>query len=149
MDATEKEPAILKNSPKIPGYTILSRLGEGGMAVVYLAIQESFGRKVALKVMMPKSQDDPSYGERFLREAKIVARLSHPHIVPVYDVGSAGDYYYISMEYLDKGDLTSRLKNGLDIKGLRLQKFPEPVRVLSSYFTQKTQILQFVRQVRD
>lgn len=118
MDATEKEPAILKNSPKIPGYTILSRLGEGGMAVVYLAIQESFGRKVALKVMMPKSQDDPSYGERFLREAKIVARLSHPHIVPVYDVGSAGDYYYISMEYLDKGDLTSRLKNGLDIKGI-------------------------------
>lgn len=116
MDATEHEPPIVKNGPKIPGYTILSRLGEGGMATVYLAIQESFGRKVAIKVMMPKAQDDPSYGERFLREARIVARLSHPCIVPVYDVGSSGDYYYISMEYLDDGNLADRIRKGLSLK---------------------------------
>ena len=115
MDATEHEPPIVKNSPKIPGYTILSRLGEGGMATVYLAIQESFGRKVALKVMMHKAQEDPSYGERFLREARIVARLSHPHIVPVYDVGSSGDCHYISMEYLDAGNLADRIQKGLTL----------------------------------
>lgn len=113
MDTTEeKDPSIITNSPKIPGYTVLSRLGEGGMATVYLAIQESFGRKVALKVMMPKAQADKSYGERFTREAKIVARLSHPHIVPVFDVGVAGDYHYISMEYLNNGDLAARIKKG-------------------------------------
>jgi serine/threonine-protein kinase PpkA len=86
------------------------------MATVYLAIQESFGRKVALKVMTSKAHDDNSYSDRFLREAKIVARLSHPHIVPVYDVGTADDYYYISMEYLDNGDLSSKIKQGLTLK---------------------------------
>lgn len=113
MDTTEKDPSIVTNSPKIPGYTILSRLGEGGMATVYLAIQESFGRKVALKVMMPKAQQETTYGERFTREAKIVARLSHPNIVPVYDVGVAGDYHYISMEHLNGGDLAAKIKKGL------------------------------------
>ena len=115
MDATEKDPSIVTDSPKIPGYTILSRLGEGGMATVYLAIQESFGRKVALKVMMPKAQEDKTYGERFTREAKIVARLSHPNIVPVYDVGVAGDYHYISMEHLNGGDLAAKIKQGLQV----------------------------------
>ncbi len=86
------------------------------MATVYLAIQESFGRKVALKVMTSKAHEDNSYSDRFLREAKIVARLSHPHIVPVYDVGTADDYYYISMEYLDNGDLSSKIKQGLTLK---------------------------------
>ena len=115
MDQKEQDPAIVSNSPKIPGYTILSQLGEGGMATVYLAIQESFGRKVALKAMMPKAQEDSTYGERFIREAKIVARLSHPNIVPVYDVGVAGDYHYISMEYLNGGDLTRRIRGKLKL----------------------------------
>ena len=80
------------------------------MATVFLAIQESFGRKVALKVLMPKGQQDPSFAERFASEAKITAHLAHPNIVPVYDVGKVDDYHYISMEYLDRHDLTTRLK---------------------------------------
>ena len=115
LDAQEKDPPIIKDAPTITGYTILSQLGKGGMATVYLAIQECFGRKVALKVMRPNAHEDSSYGERFIREAKIVARLSHPNIVPVYDVGVAGDHYYIAMEYLNGGDLTSKVRRGLKL----------------------------------
>jgi serine/threonine protein kinase len=95
----------------IPGYTIESKLGQGGMATVYLAIQESFGRKVALKVMSPVLNSDPSFATRFMREARIVAVLSHASIVPVFEVGEHGTYHYLSMEYLPAGDLKSRILN--------------------------------------
>lgn len=97
----------------IPGYTILSELGKGGMATVYLAIQECFGRKVALKVMDPSLLADQTFGERFLREARIVAGLSHPHIIAVYDVGAHENYHYIAMEYHSGGDLQERITQGL------------------------------------
>lgn len=88
---------------EIPGYRLLRQLGRGGMATVYLAIQESVDREVALKVMSPALLIDPNFGERFLREAKIAARLHHRHVVGVHDVGRAGDYHYIAMEYLAGG----------------------------------------------
>lgn len=97
-------------SPEIPGYSIISELGSGGMATVYLAIQENFGRKVALKVMSPALAADNTYGERFMREARIAARFSHPNIIAVYDVGVHGNHYYIAMEYHAGGDLKSRIK---------------------------------------
>src|SRR5690606_30841850 len=97
----------------IPGYTILSELGKGGMATVYLAIQECFGRKVALKVMDPNLLIDNTFGERFLREAHIVAGLSHPHIIAVYDVGVHENYHFIAMEYHSGGDLQGRITQGL------------------------------------
>lgn len=75
------------------------------MATVYLAIQQSFGREVALKVMASGLAHDPSFSERFLREAKIVAQLIHPNIVTVYDVGIADDHHYLSMEYVPGEDL--------------------------------------------
>lgn len=115
LDSEEKDPSIITDAPAIPGYTILSQLGEGGMATVFLAIQESFGRKVALKVLMPKGQQDSSFNERFAREARIVARLSHPNIIPVYDVGQIGDYHYISMEYLNGKDLSGRIRRGMKV----------------------------------
>ncbi|PZQ18613.1 MAG: hypothetical protein DI564_04790 [Rhodanobacter denitrificans] len=80
------------------------------MATVYLAIQESVDREVALKVMSPALLIDPNFGERFLREAKIAARLHHRHVVGVHDVGRAGDYHYIAMEYLAGGPVL--LKDG-------------------------------------
>lgn len=97
----------------IPGYTILGELGKGGMATVYLAIQECFGRKVALKVMDPNLLIDNTFGERFLREAHIVAGLSHPHIIAVYDVGVHENYHFIAMEYHSGGDLQGRITQGL------------------------------------
>jgi tetratricopeptide (TPR) repeat protein len=99
---------------RIPGYRILKQLGRGGMASVYLAIQESMEREVALKIMLPSlGAADPSFSERFIREAKIVARLSHPHVNSVFDVGVAGPYHFFSMEYITGGDLKSRIHNGM------------------------------------
>jgi serine/threonine-protein kinase PpkA len=92
----------------IPGYKIISTLGQGGMATVYLAIQTCFEREVALKVMSPTLSSDPSFGERFLREARIVSRLMHPNIVTVYDVGIHEGLHYLSMEYLAGRDLKHR-----------------------------------------
>lgn len=88
---------------EIPGYQLVRELGRGGMATVYLAIQESVDREVALKVMSPALLADPNYGERFLGEARIAAKLCHPHVVGIHDVGRQGDSFYIAMEYLSGG----------------------------------------------
>ncbi|MBN8482343.1 MAG: serine/threonine protein kinase, partial [Xanthomonadales bacterium] len=93
---------------EIPGYRLLRQLGRGGMATVYLAVQESVDREVALKVMSPALLADPNFGERFLREAKIAARLHHRHVVGIHDVGRAGDCHYIAMEYLAGGPVLSK-----------------------------------------
>jgi len=99
---------------KIPGYRILRELGRGGMARVYLAMQESMEREVAIKVMLPAlSAADSNFSDRFLREARIVAQLSHPHIIAVIDVGVAGPHHYYSMEYHTGGDLKARIHQGI------------------------------------
>ena len=93
---------------EIPGYRILRQLGRGGMATVYLAMQESVQREVALKVMSPSLQADPDFSERFLREARIAAKLHHRHVVGIHDVGRAGEANYIAMEYLGGGPVQAR-----------------------------------------
>jgi serine/threonine-protein kinase PpkA len=92
----------------LPGYRIVRPLGRGGMATVYLAIQESVQREVALKVMSPTLAADAQFGERFVREARIAAKLRHPHVVQVHDVGHVGDHHYIAMEYLPGGAALTR-----------------------------------------
>jgi hypothetical protein len=96
----------------IPGYSIERKLGRGGMAAVYLAIQQSFQREVALKVMSPLLNSDPSFTTRFMREARIVAHMHHASIVPVFDVGEHQPHHYLSMEYLSGGDLKQRILQG-------------------------------------
>ncbi|TGD72731.1 serine/threonine protein kinase [Mangrovimicrobium sediminis] len=109
--------------PTIPGYTILKRLGHGGMADIFLAEQTSFGRQVALKVMSPHLLRDPSFGDRFLREARIVAQLTHPNFVPVYEVGRHEDFHYLSMEYLPGGSLKELLQRGIALaEGFRIAR---------------------------
>jgi serine/threonine-protein kinase PpkA len=103
------EPA-LPVLPAIPGYRVISELGSGGTATVYLAVQESLGRKVALKVSNQSSSDAAAV-ERFLREARIMSQLSHPNIVAVHEVGHAGNWHYIAMEYLGGGNLRQRIRN--------------------------------------
>ncbi len=99
----------------IPGYTIVREIGKGGMARVYLACQESIGRDVALKIMSPVLNADPSFGHRFLREAKIAAQLHHPNIIAVHDVGVHDGLHYIAMEYHPGGTLTKSVIETMDV----------------------------------
>jgi serine/threonine-protein kinase PpkA len=99
---------------KIPGYTIERQIGQGGMAMVYYAIQDSLGRPVALKVMNPLFADSAEFSQRFLNEGRMLAAVRHNHIVTIYDIGiSDTGLHYISMEYVDGGDLKQRICHGL------------------------------------
>ncbi len=86
---------------RIRGYEILSKLGQGGMGAVFKARQISLDRPVALKILAPHLAKDEGYVQRFLREARAVARLNHPHIIQGIDVGDADGQYYFAMEYVD------------------------------------------------
>ena len=87
------------------GYTIVRPIGEGGMAVVYLAWQESLGRHVALKELSRFDAKSPDLVERFLRESRVAGSLQHRHIVTVYEFFEDGGLPYIAMEYLPRGSL--------------------------------------------
>lgn len=84
----------------IPGYRIEQELGRGGMSTVYLAVQESLHRRLALKVMSPALTHDPAFKDRFMREGQIVAQLNHPNIITIYDIGFVANRYFIAMEYV-------------------------------------------------
>lgn len=102
--------------PQIAGYTTESVLGAGGMATVYLAVQESLSRYVALKVMNPLLMVDADYGRRFLNEGRLIARLSHPNIVTVYDIGASERFHYLSMTYLPGGTLKEKIRGGIPLE---------------------------------
>lgn len=97
----------------IPGYTLKGQIGKGGMATAYLAIQESLGREVVLKVLDSNQVETEEAIERFLAEGRIVASLNHPNIITIHDIGIADDEFYISMEYVKGGDLKQRIKSGI------------------------------------
>jgi serine/threonine-protein kinase PpkA len=101
----------MDSSIQIPGYKLIDLLGKGGMAIVYLAIQESLERKVALKVMNASLASDAAFCKRFLKEGKIVAKFSsHPDIVTIYDIGYSGSYYYMAMEYVPGTSLKEHIQ---------------------------------------
>ncbi len=103
--------------PDIPGYKILTPIGKGGMAVVYLAVQESLDREVALKVMKPALESDPTLCSRFLKEGKIVAQMSsHPGIVTVFDIGCHEKWYFMAMEYIPGESLKQRIEQGRGVE---------------------------------
>src|ERR1700749_3180221 len=81
-------------------YRVLSRLGTGGMADVFLAEDQQLGRQVALKLLPRRFAEDPGFVERFRREAQSAASLQHPNVVSVFDRGAFAGTYYIAMEYL-------------------------------------------------
>jgi len=109
----------------LPGYRITKLIGKGGFAKVYLAIQESLDRTVALKIMEPRMTDESEFCERFLKEGKIVAQLSnHPNIVTIYDVGKHNDTYFMAMEYVAAGTLRDKIRDlskPIDIPAVILQ----------------------------
>jgi serine/threonine-protein kinase len=92
-------------------YELHRRLGRGGMAEVFLARDQLLDRPVAVKVLFPEFATDPSFVERFRREATAAANLNHPNIVGVYDWGEADDTYFIVMEYVDGRTLSEILRD--------------------------------------
>ncbi len=107
-------------------YLIIRKLGAGGMANVYLAEDQELGRRVAIKILDDRHAADDSFIERFRREAKNAAGLSHPNIVSIYDRGEAEGTYYIAMEYL----------SGRSLKELIVSRGPTPIRIAIDYTRQ-------------
>ncbi len=97
---------------KLGQYEIRQQLGQGGMATVYLGYQPTIDRTVAVKVMPRYFLHDPTFLQRFEREVKVIARLQHPRIVPVFDYGQAEGQPYIVMAYMPAGTLTDRIRQG-------------------------------------
>lgn len=100
------------NPEKIGRYEIKCELGRGGMATVYEAYDPRFEREVAVKVLPREMLHDPQFRTRFEREAKTIAMLEHPAIVPVYDFGEESGQPYFVMRYMMGGSLSDRLRNG-------------------------------------
>lgn len=94
-------------------YQIIEKLGQGGMATVYKAYHRRLERNVAIKVLHAVFKDDESFLRRFTREAQVVARLEHPHIVPVYDFAEHRGYPYLVMRYVEGETLKDRLSRGM------------------------------------
>ena len=96
---------------ELPGHRIVSVIGRGSMAVVYLAEHLRLGRRVALKVLDPEMAEDEAFRERFIRESRIAAGLDHPNVVTVYDAGEADGVLYLSMRYVEGTDLERLLRS--------------------------------------
>ena len=118
-------PAIEQLAPMFPDLEILELIGRGGMGAVYKARQKKLDRVVALKILPPEIGSEPSFAQRFAREAQAMAKLSHPNIVTIHDFGSrplasddsaefgAGqDLYFFIMEYVDGLSLRQLLDAG-------------------------------------
>jgi serine/threonine-protein kinase len=117
-------------------YRIVRKLGTGGMANVYLAEDEVLGRRVAIKILDDRHAGDDQFVERFRREAKNAASLSHPNIVSIYDRGEAEGTYYIAMEYLD----------GRSLKELIVARGPAPINVAIDYARQILSAIRFAHR---
>jgi predicted Ser/Thr protein kinase len=105
-------PSVAELAPLFPQLEIIELIGQGGMGAVYKARQPALERLVAVKVLPREAGQDPAFAERFHREARTLARLGHPNIVGIYDVGRAGDLYYFVMEYVDGANLRQVLHDG-------------------------------------
>jgi branched-chain amino acid transport system substrate-binding protein len=93
-------------------YRVVEQIGLGGMATVYKAYQPSMDRYVALKILSTHLTQDPAFVKRFQQEAKVIAKLEHPYILPVYDHGEEDGYLYLVMRFIEAGTLKDRLARG-------------------------------------
>src|SRR5438270_2713500 len=110
-EASRSEPPSLEEiAAHFPQLEVLACLGRGGMGVVYLARQKSLDRLVALKILAPEREKDPQFAERFAREARALARLSHPLLVTVDDFGQADGRFYLLLEYVGGVNLRPLLR---------------------------------------
>lgn len=97
---------------EIPGYRVQRELGEGGMARVFVAVQQSLEREVAIKVLSTELVSDPEFCQRFLKEGRTLAQITHPHVVTIFDSGEHQGVYYMCMELIRGGTLEERIAKG-------------------------------------
>ena len=107
-----QDPDLELRGEPLRGYRLIEPIGEGAFGIVYRATQPVIGREVAIKAVQPELANHPDFVRRFEREAQIVARLEHPHIVPLYDYWREPDAAYLVMRFLRGGSLEELLKNG-------------------------------------
>lgn len=105
-------PSVAELAKLFPQLEILELIGQGGMGAVYKARQPALDRFVALKVLPPQAAPGVNFAERFNREARALAKLSHPNIVGVYDFGQAGALHYFIMEFVDGANLRQLIRSG-------------------------------------
>ena len=114
-------------------YRIINQIGKGGMANVYKAYQPSVDRYVAIKVLPSQLAESKEFAARFQQEARIIAKLEHPHILPVFDYGESDGIAYFVMRYLEAGTLKDRMEAGR----------PLPLNEIDRIFTQLTDALSY------
>jgi serine/threonine-protein kinase len=110
LDEILKSQKVETGKNRVGNYDIISKLGEGAMGAVYKARQLGMEREIALKILSPQLAKDTEFRERFVREARAVAKLNHPHIVAGIDVGSSNGVYYFAMEYVDGESLAQKME---------------------------------------
>jgi serine/threonine protein kinase len=114
-------------------YRIINQIGEGGMATVYKAYQPSMDRNVAVKVLPRQLAESEEFKQRFQQEARIIAKLEHPHILPVFDYGESEGVTYLVMRYLDAGTLQDKM----------VAHRPLPLNEIDHIFTQLADALSY------
>ena len=118
-DAVREQDARRSGAPpagdewRIPGYRSLRKIGEGGMAQVYLAEREQDGLQLVLKVLDARLRADETFFKRFVREYQLIAGLQNEYVAHIYDQGFAGEHPFIAMEYLSGGTLAARIYEGM------------------------------------
>ncbi len=110
LDVPARAPAAAGPLPAVPGYELLGVLGRGGMGVVYKARHLKLDRLVALKMVLAGAHAGPAERARFQREVEAVARLQHPHVVQIYEVGERPEGPYCALEFVDGGSLDRKLR---------------------------------------
>jgi uncharacterized protein (DUF433 family) len=120
-------PATAKGPPQVPGYEILGELGRGGMGVVYRARQIGLSRVVALKMILAGAHAAPDQVARFRAEAQAAARLRHPGIVHIHEIGEYDGLPYFSLELVEGGSLAGKLRGGQRLKARRAAALLEDV----------------------
>ncbi len=123
----------LQPGQMLGAYRIIGQIGKGGMATVYKAYQASVDRYVAVKVLPSQLAESQEFATRFHQEARIIAKLEHPHILPVFDYGESDGVAYFVMRYLDAGTLKDRMEAGR----------PLPFDEIDHIFTQLTDALSY------
>ena len=117
-----------RTPPNVPGYEITRLIGLGGMGEVYLARQVVLNRPVAIKFLTRTAGDPPDeYEVRFRREAELMARISHPNVVTIFDFGTGEGRPYLVMEYVEDGDLRSRMVPDVPMKVGEIRAIMQPV----------------------
>ncbi len=118
-------------------YRLIQQIARGGMAAIWRAQDTLLDRFVAVKVLHPQFADDPEFLERFRREARAAARLSHPNIVPIYDVGEDNGAPYIVMELVEGGNLKDRIRHAAPLADSEIRQIGATLAVALEYAHRK------------